>query len=123
MRAVPLSFCNHSFTKANISPLSLLQEAVDATVEVVKTLHEKVSMHAQIILDSCAYAGTGNVLKVQRLLSICGDHLEEDKTPGGVAHQVRSTFYLMKHSSGCQFPADSCLLWARSSFKSAPRLP
>jgi hypothetical protein len=54
----------------------------------VKTLNEKVSMHAQIILDSCAYAGTGNVLKVQRLLSICGDHLEEDKTPGGVAHQV-----------------------------------
>lgn len=83
-----LTLCNplRSDVYSRLSPPS--QEAVDATIEVVKTLNEKVFMHAQIILDSCAYAGTGNVLKVQRLLSICGDHLEEDKTPGGVAHQV-----------------------------------
>jgi hypothetical protein len=37
---------------------------VDATMEVAKTLHEKISKFCQVTLDSCAYAGTGNVLKV-----------------------------------------------------------
>jgi 26S proteasome regulatory subunit N1 len=53
--------------------LSLLylgkQDAVDATMEVAKTFHEKISKYCQVTLDSCAYAGTGNVLKV--LLCIC----------------------------------------------------
>jgi 26S proteasome regulatory subunit N1 len=40
------------------------QDAVDATMEVAKTLHEKISKFCQVTLDSCAYAGTGNVLKV-----------------------------------------------------------
>jgi hypothetical protein len=33
-------------------------------MEVAKTLHEKISKFCQVTLDSCAYAGTGNVLKV-----------------------------------------------------------
>eukprot|EP00271_Cylindrocystis_brebissonii_P003252 TRINITY_DN1402_c0_g1_i1.p1 TRINITY_DN1402_c0_g1~~TRINITY_DN1402_c0_g1_i1.p1 ORF type:complete len:915 (+),score=203.59 TRINITY_DN1402_c0_g1_i1:289-3033(+) len=52
------------------------QEVVDATVEVAKTFPEKVSKYCQVTLDSCAYAGTGNVLKIQELLAMCGDHLE-----------------------------------------------
>ncbi|KAH8965711.1 hypothetical protein BDL97_04G130400 [Sphagnum fallax] len=59
------------------------QDAVDATMEVAKTLHEKISQFCQVTLDSCAYAGTGNVLKVQAFLSLCGDHLEK-----GDSHQA-----------------------------------
>ena len=36
-------------------------------------------------MQGCAYAGTGNVLKVQQFLSICSDHLE-DKNAHQVAH-------------------------------------
>lgn len=52
------------------------QDAVDATMEVAKTFPEKISTYCQVTLESCAYAGTGNVLKIQHLLSICGDHLD-----------------------------------------------
>ncbi|CAM6095742.1 unnamed protein product [Calypogeia fissa] len=59
------------------------QEAVDATMEVAKTLNPKISQYLQVTLDSCAYAGSGNVLKVQRLLGLCADHLEK-----GESHQA-----------------------------------
>ncbi|KAJ9513655.1 hypothetical protein QJQ45_015409 [Haematococcus lacustris] len=52
------------------------QELVEATLEVAKTLNERISQFAQVTLDGCAYAGTGNVLKVQQLLALCGEHLE-----------------------------------------------
>jgi hypothetical protein len=49
--------------------------------QITKTLTEQVSKYAQVVLDSCAYAGTGNVLKVQELLGLCGEHIEtEDAT-------------------------------------------
>jgi 26S proteasome regulatory subunit N1 len=38
---------------------------VEATAEVSKTLDEKIRNYCEITLLSCAYAGTGNVLKVQ----------------------------------------------------------
>merc|ERR1712059_11735 len=34
---------------------------------------------ATTLVEICAYAGTGNGLKVQQLLSICSDHYEQDK--------------------------------------------
>jgi len=47
--------------------------AVEATAEVVKTLHPRVARFAAATLDGCAYAGTGNVLKVQQLLAVAGE--------------------------------------------------
>eukprot|EP00887_Chlorella_sp_A99_P000106 scaffold16.g106.t1 len=60
------------------------QEAVEATLEVAKTLDEKVT------LESCAYAGTGDVLRVQSLLALCGEHVEAeaDKEAWKAAHQA-----------------------------------
>ncbi|KAL0029326.1 hypothetical protein WJX79_010455 [Trebouxia sp. C0005] len=52
------------------------QEAVEPTVEVAKTVNERISKYAQVTLESCAYAGTGNVLKVQQLLAQAGEHIE-----------------------------------------------
>jgi len=59
------------------------QEKVDATLEVAKTFNEKISRYCQVTLESCAYAGTGNVLKVQSLLGLCAEHLEK-----GESHQA-----------------------------------
>ena len=51
---------------------------MDATLEVVKTLDECVSAYAQATLEGCAYAGTGDVLRVQALLAVCGQHPKEE---------------------------------------------
>lgn len=45
-------------------------------VQVAKTVNERISKYAQVTLESCAYAGTGNVLKVQQLLALAGEHIE-----------------------------------------------
>ena len=47
-------------------------------VQIAKTLNEVISKYCQVVLDTMAYAGTGNVLKVQELLALCGEHIETD---------------------------------------------
>ncbi|CAM8888009.1 unnamed protein product [Rhodiola kirilowii] len=61
------------------------QENVEATAEVSKTFHEKIRKYCDMTLLSCAYAGTGNVLKVQNLLGHCAQHLEKSETHQGPA--------------------------------------
>ncbi|KAM7276676.1 hypothetical protein ACFE04_018542 [Oxalis oulophora] len=62
-----------------------LDESVEATAEVSKTFNEKIRQHCDMTLLSCAYAGTGNVLKVQNLLGHCSQHLEKGETHQGPA--------------------------------------
>jgi len=38
------------------------QEAVEATLEVARSVHERIAKVATVLLDTCAHAGTGNVL-------------------------------------------------------------
>lgn len=61
------------------------QESVEATAEVSKTFKEKIRKHCDMTLLSCAYAGTGNVLKVQNLLGHCAQHLDKGETHQGPA--------------------------------------
>ncbi|XP_073526575.1 uncharacterized protein [Phyllobates terribilis] len=61
------------------------QENVEATAEVSKTFNEKIGKYCDMTLLSCAYAGTGNVLKVQSLLGHCAQHLEKTETHQGPA--------------------------------------
>ncbi|KAE8703079.1 26S proteasome non-ATPase regulatory subunit 2 [Hibiscus syriacus] len=61
------------------------QESVEATAEVSKTFNEKIRKYCDMTLLSCAYAGTGNVLKVQNLLGHCAQHLEKGETHQGPA--------------------------------------
>ncbi|XP_052177736.1 LOW QUALITY PROTEIN: 26S proteasome non-ATPase regulatory subunit 2 homolog A-like [Diospyros lotus] len=61
------------------------QDSVEATAEVSKTFHEKIRKYCDMTLLSCAYAGTGNVLKVQHLLGQCGQHFEKGETYQGPA--------------------------------------
>ncbi|KAK9829660.1 hypothetical protein WJX72_007157 [[Myrmecia] bisecta] len=64
------------------------QDAVEATLEVAKTLNERISRYAQVTLETAAYAGTGDVLKVQHLLALCGEHIEvEEGSEWKAAHQ------------------------------------
>lgn len=60
-------------------------------MESLKTLPSPYREMAICLVESCAYAGTGNVLKMQNLLHICSKHLEpkeetnkkDDKKPQG----------------------------------------
>ncbi|KAG2712478.1 hypothetical protein I3843_04G118900 [Carya illinoinensis] len=61
------------------------QERVEATAEVSKTFNEKIRKYCDMTLLSCAYAGTGNVLKVQNLLGHCSQHLDKAETHQGPA--------------------------------------
>ncbi|CAL5323030.1 unnamed protein product [Camellia sinensis] len=65
--------------------LGLLYLGKQATAEVSKTFNEKIRKYYDMTLLSCAYARTGNVLKVQHLLGQCAQHLEKGETHQGPA--------------------------------------
>lgn len=52
------------------------QEAAEAVIATLEVIAEPFKSMATTMVDICAYAGTGNVLKIQRLLHICSDHYE-----------------------------------------------
>lgn len=52
-------------------------ERADAVLEAVRVVDHKLGRYAEVTLETCAYAGTGNVLKVQELLRVCAVHLPE----------------------------------------------
>jgi len=72
----------HSHARFLCLGLSLLflgqMEKADAMLEALRTVDHKISKYAVIMLESCAYAGSGNVLKVQEMLHQCTEHLTED---------------------------------------------
>lgn len=63
-----------------------LQESSDATIETLKAIEHPFSKTAQILVEGCSYAGTGNVLKVQAMLHYCDEHIaaaaDKDKEEG-----------------------------------------
>ena len=74
---------DHSHTRYLCLGLALLflgqMEKADAMVEALKTIeHKKISKYAVTMLETCAYAGSGNVLLVQKMLHECAEHLTED---------------------------------------------
>eukprot|EP00586_Coscinodiscus_wailesii_P022046 CAMPEP_0172498022 /NCGR_PEP_ID=MMETSP1066-20121228/108304_1 /TAXON_ID=671091 /ORGANISM="Coscinodiscus wailesii, Strain CCMP2513" /LENGTH=926 /DNA_ID=CAMNT_0013271121 /DNA_START=128 /DNA_END=2908 /DNA_ORIENTATION=+ len=73
---------NHSHARFLCLGLGLLflnrMEKVDAMLEAVRTVEHKISKYAAIVLETFAYAGSGNVLKVQEMLHQCAEHLTED---------------------------------------------
>lgn len=69
-------------TYARFLPLGLglvylaRQEAAEAVIAALEVISEPFRSMATTMVEICAYAGTGNVLKVQQLLHICSEHYE-----------------------------------------------
>lgn len=62
------------------------QSEADVLLEILGTLsHEPTRKYALMTVETCAYAGTGNVLKIQKLMHAIGDHLEKDNDFQSVA--------------------------------------
>uniref|UniRef100_A0A0A1WV10 26S proteasome non-ATPase regulatory subunit 2 n=1 Tax=Zeugodacus cucurbitae TaxID=28588 RepID=A0A0A1WV10_ZEUCU len=58
------------------------QKATEAVMLTLEVLDEPYRSMATTMVDICAYAGTGNVLKIQQLLHICSDHYESANGDG-----------------------------------------
>lgn len=73
-------------TYARFLPLGLglchlgKQEGVDTIIAALEVIPEPFRSMATTMVDICAYAGTGNVLKVQHLLHICSEHYEASES-------------------------------------------
>jgi 26S proteasome regulatory subunit N1 len=52
------------------------QEAVEAIIAALEVIPEPFKSMSMTLVEVCAYAGTGNVLKIQNLLHICSEHYE-----------------------------------------------
>jgi 26S proteasome regulatory subunit N1 len=50
-----------------------------ATIETLKAIEHAISKQAQILVEACSFAGTGNILKVQAMLHHCDEHVEKEK--------------------------------------------
>ncbi|KAL5114792.1 proteasome regulatory particle base subunit [Pleosporales sp. CAS-2024a] len=54
------------------------QEEVDVILEILKALDHPAAKSASVLTEVCAWAGTGAVLKIQQLLHICNEHIEDE---------------------------------------------
>uniref|UniRef100_A0A2K5KY62 Uncharacterized protein n=1 Tax=Cercocebus atys TaxID=9531 RepID=A0A2K5KY62_CERAT len=54
-------------------------EAIKAILAALEVASEPFRSFADTLADVCAYAGSGNVLKVQQLLHICSEHVDSKK--------------------------------------------
>ena len=53
------------------------QEEVEVILETLKAIDHPMAKPAAVLAEVCAWAGTGTVLKMQELLHICNDHIED----------------------------------------------
>ena len=52
-------------------------EELEVILETLKAINHPMAKPAAVLAEVCAWAGTGTVLKLQELLHICNDHIEE----------------------------------------------
>jgi 26S proteasome regulatory subunit N1 len=55
------------------------QDASDATLETLKAIEVPLGKQAEVLVEALSFAGTGNVLKIQKMLHLCNDHLDKEK--------------------------------------------
>ncbi|KAL2133895.1 hypothetical protein VTI74DRAFT_1460 [Chaetomium olivicolor] len=59
------------------------QEEVDVVLETLKVVDHPMAKPTSVLASICAWAGTGAVLKIQELLHICNEHMEESDEKKG----------------------------------------
>lgn len=81
-------------------------EQADVSRQTLQAIleNEATKQFAVTSLDSCAYAGSGNVLKVQQMLHLCTDHLEKDN-----GHQAAAVLGLAMIAFGEPLGQAMCL--------------
>ncbi|XP_055389133.1 26S proteasome non-ATPase regulatory subunit 2 [Condylostylus longicornis] len=100
-----------TYTKFLILGLALLylgrQEAADAVMVTLEVLEEPWNSYATTMVEMCAYAGTGNVLKIQHLLHICSEHYEPSSNDSSDEKQSKSNTSTTSSASSASTTATS----------------
>ena len=55
------------------------QEEVDVVLDILKAIDHPMTKPTSVLASVCAWAGTGTVLKIQELLHICNDYIEDNE--------------------------------------------
>merc|ERR1712159_811359 len=90
------------------------QESIEVAMELVKGVPEPLQKQTAITLEGCAYAGTGNVLKVQQFLHLCGEHAEreeegKEKTDVDMGYQMNAVISLAMVALGEEIGSEMAL--------------
>lgn len=78
---------NNKWTRFMVLGLAFIytgkQDQAEVALATLKAIDNPIAKHAEVLVDIMAYAGTGNVLKIQQMLHLTADHLpvEDDKEP------------------------------------------
>lgn len=101
----------HSFTRIFALGLGLLflgqQSLVETSLEVIKMLpHKNMAEFVALVLETCAYAGSGNVLNVQKLLHLCAEHKEDEKES---IHQIAAVIGVALIAFGEDIGQEMCI--------------
>lgn len=59
------------------------QEEAEVVLETLKAIDHPMAKPTSVLAEICAWAGTGTVLKLQELLHICNDHIEDGEDKKG----------------------------------------
>ncbi|KAL2000043.1 hypothetical protein VTN02DRAFT_3625 [Thermoascus thermophilus] len=59
------------------------QEEVDVILDILKAVDHPMAKPSSVLASVCAWAGTGTVLKIQELLHICNEYIEEKEEKKG----------------------------------------
>ncbi|KAI9728197.1 MAG: proteasome regulatory particle base subunit [Chrysothrix sp. TS-e1954] len=73
------------WTRFMVLGLALLffnkQDEVDIILDTLEAVQHPMSEPSSVLCSICAWAGTGTVLKLQDLLHICNEHIDDDASP------------------------------------------
>ncbi|KAI8377981.1 armadillo-type protein [Radiomyces spectabilis] len=83
------------------------QDASDATLETLKAIEHPIGKQAEVLVEILSFAGTGNVLKVQKMLHICNDHVDKEKEDD--LHQGFATIGVALIAMGEDIGSEMCL--------------
>merc|ERR1712156_26209 len=75
------------------------QDAAEATMAALEVIPEPFRQTAVTLVEVCAYAGTGNVLKIQQLLHICSEHYEQAVDVVGQAGKPKTITGFQTHTT------------------------
>lgn len=77
-------------------------------MEVCKLIaNQKFAAFVELVVETCAYAGSGNVLKVQKMLHICAEHKKGDDANS--MHQIAAVIGVSLVAFGETIGTDMCL--------------
>jgi len=101
----------NAFTRIYALGLGLLflgqQDLAEATLAAIEIIEApKLKQFLALVVDTCAYAGSGNVLKVQKMFHVCAEHKKEEKD---AIHQIAAVLGIAMISYGEEIGQEMCL--------------